>query len=66
MNQIKNFNIMKHFKRPSDMNLHELLVEYDQKRHELKRDQIVITESLLGFNLLKSANLNNLDQDRNI
>ena len=48
------------------MNLHELLVEYDQKRHELKRDQIVITESLLGFNLLKSANLNNLDQDRNI
>lgn len=63
MNQIKNF---RRNRRPSESNLHQLLIEYDQKCHELKRHQSVIAEDLLRFNLLKPANLYNFNQDHNI
>ena len=38
-------------KRPSDINLHQLLIEFDQKCYKLKRHQAVITGKLLGYKL---------------
>ena len=45
------------YKRASKTNIQQFLIAFDQRYHKLKRHQTIISEDLLGFKLLKAANL---------
>ena len=45
------------YKRSENSSIQEFLVEFDQRFNKLRRHQTTISEDLLGFKLLKSANL---------
>ena len=47
----------KSYRRASDTNIQQFLIEFNQRYHKLKRHQTTISEDLLGFKLLKAANL---------
>ena len=45
------------YRRASDTDIQQFLIEFDQRYHKLQRHQTTISEELLGFKLLKVANL---------
>ena len=45
------------YRRASDTDIQQFLIEFDQRYHKLKRHQTTISEDRLGFKLLKAANL---------
>ena len=47
------------YKRTSETNIHDFLIEFDQRYTKLRKYQITMTEDLLGLKLLRAANLNN-------
>ena len=46
------------YKRTPEMSIHDFLIEFDQRYNKLRRHQTTMTDDLLGFKLLKAANLN--------
>ena len=56
----ENFQDLENFesyRRASDTNIQQFLIEFDQCYHKLKQHQTAVSEDLLGFKLLKAANL---------
>ena len=51
------FQNFESYRRASDTNIQQFLIEFDQRYHKLKQHQTTISEDLLGFKLLKAANL---------
>ena len=45
------------YRRASNTDIQQFLIEFDQRYHKLQRHQTTISEELLGFKLLKVANL---------
>ena len=45
------------YRRASDTDIQQFLIEFDRRYHKLKRHQTTISEDRLGFKLLKAANL---------
>ena len=45
------------YRRASDTNIQQILIEFDQRYHKLKQHQTTISEDLHGFKLLKAATL---------
>lgn len=46
------------YKRTPEMGIHDFLIEFDQRYNKLRKHQTTMTDDLLGFKLLKAANLN--------
>ena len=45
------------YRRASDVNIQQFQIRFEQCCHKLKQHQTTISEDLLGFKLLKAANL---------
>ena len=50
------------YKRPPETSIQQFLVEFDQRCTRLKKHNTSVTDDLLGFKLLKSANLASQDE----
>ena len=55
--KFKDLENFESFKRSSDTSIQQFIVDFDQRYNKVKRHQTTISNDLLGFKLLKAANL---------
>ena len=46
------------YKRPASTSIRDFLMEFDNRHYKVKEFGVIVSDDLLGFRLLKAANLN--------